>query len=166
VVGFFPYFFAEVKGRSMPALALVTLVLALSQAPQIQAAAIQAAKNSIARDMDKTLPPVTFEAWLQGLAGTQAVLQWSVTDCGEQTGNPALDRGRDIPMCAEVNVTLPGNRLLSLSLLVGSAGRGLTVGSLQFYSGAILDSDFKQTISIKTLAEVPRLVGALFPYRP
>lgn len=72
----------------MPALTLLTLVLALGQTPQIQAAAINAAKNSIARDMNKTLPQVTFEAWLQGLAGTQAVLNWSVTDCGEQTGNP------------------------------------------------------------------------------
>jgi hypothetical protein len=143
----------------MPAFALVTLALALSQTPQIQAAAIQAAKNSIARDMDKTLPPVTFEAWLQGLAGTQAVLKWSVTDCGEQTGDPALDLGRDIPMCAEVIVTLPGNRLLSLSLLVGSAGRGLTAGSVQLYSGAIMDRDFTPTASIKTLAEVPKLIG-------
>ena len=24
-------------------------------------------------------------------------MQWEVNDCGEQTGDPALDRGRDIP---------------------------------------------------------------------
>lgn len=143
----------------MPALALVALALALSQTPQIQAAAINAAKNSIARDLDKTLPQVTFEVWLQGLAGPQAVLTWSVTDCGEQTGNPALDRGRDFPMCAEVNVKLPGNRLLSLSLLAGSMGRGLTVVPLALHSGAIIEPQPKQITWIKTLAEVPKLIG-------
>ena len=143
----------------MPTLTLMALALALGQTPQIQATAINAAKNSIARDMDKTLPQVTFETWLQGLAGTQAVLTWSVTDCGEQSGNPALDRGRDFPMCAEVNVKLPGNRLLSLSLLAGSMGRGLTVVPLKLYSGAIIEPEPKQITWIKTLAEVPRLIG-------
>lgn len=143
----------------MPALTLLTLVLALGQTPQIQAAAINAAKNSIARDMNKTLPQVTFEAWLQGLAGTQAVLNWSVTDCGEQTGNPALDRGRDFPMCATVEVKLPGNRLLSLSLLAGSMGRGLSVGPLRWHSGAIIEPDAKPITWIKTLPDVSRLIG-------
>ena len=142
----------------MPTLAIVTLALALGQAPQMQTAAINAAKNSIVRDIDKTLPSVTFEAWLQELVGAQAILKWSVTDCGEQTGGPA-DRGRDFPMCATVDVNLPGNRMLSLSLLAGSMGRGLTAGPLALHSGAIIEPKAKPITWIKTLAEVPKLLG-------
>jgi hypothetical protein len=143
----------------MSSLALVVvLTVALGQTPQTQTAVINAAKNSIVRDMDKTLPPVRFEAWLQGIVGAQAAVDWRVTDCGEQTGGPA-DRGRDFPMCAEVNVNLPGNRMLSLSLLVGSRERGLTVGALALYSGAIVEPEPKPITWIKTLAEVPKLLG-------
>jgi len=46
----------------MHSLSFLVLALALSQTPQIQSAVINAAKNFIVRDMDKTLPPVTFEA--------------------------------------------------------------------------------------------------------
>lgn len=143
----------------MQSLFLVALALTVSQTPQVQAAAITAAKNAIARDVDNTLPPVKLEAWLRELVGTQAVLKWSVTDCGEQTGNPALDRGRDFPMCVEVNVNLPGNRLLSLSLLTGSMARGLAGGPLRLYSGAIIEPAPKPITWIKALAEVPKLIG-------
>jgi hypothetical protein len=142
----------------MHARSFVVLALALSQTLQIQTAAINAAKNSIAREMDKALPPMTFEAWLQRLVGAQTALEWRVTDCGEQTGGPA-DRGRDFPMCVEVSVKLPGNRLLSLSLLAGSVGRGLTVGSLPLYSGAIIEPKPKPITWIKALAEIPKLIG-------
>jgi hypothetical protein len=142
----------------MHAVTLGILAILVGQAPQTQTAAIKAAKTSIVRDMDKTLPQVTFEAWLQGLVGAKAVMKWEVTDCGEQTGTPA-DRGRDFPMCAEVDVTLPGNRQLSLSLLVGSMARGLTVGPLMLFSGAVIGPDRNQIAWIKTLADVPKLVG-------
>jgi hypothetical protein len=73
---------------------LVLVVLGAPQAPT-PAAAIRAAKNAVVQDMDKTLPRATFESWVQGLVGAEATLEWSTNDCGEQTGNPALDRGRD-----------------------------------------------------------------------
>jgi hypothetical protein len=138
-------------------LAIFAFTLALGQTPQ--ASAISAARNSIVRDMEKTLPAVKFEAWLQELVGRQTALEWGVTDCGEQTGDPATDRARDIPVCAEVNVKLPGDRLLSLSLLAGSRQRGLTVGSLTFSSGAIIEPKPKPITWIKTLAELPKLIG-------
>lgn len=139
------------------ALVVLALTVTVSQAPDT--AAISAAKNTIARDIDKTLPAVKFETWLQGLVGAPTPLTWGVTDCGEQTGNPSLDRGRDVPICVEVIATLAGSRRLVLSLLAGSRERGLTTGALALYSAAIIEPTPKPVAWIKTLAEIPRLIG-------
>jgi hypothetical protein len=107
-------------------LLLVPVVLGAAHQAPGQAAAISAAKNAIVQAIEKTLPRATFEAWVQGLVGAQAELKWSTNDCGEQTGNPALDRDLDFPICAEVQVAVARDRQLSLSLMVGSTRRGLT----------------------------------------
>ena len=140
-------------------LPFVLVVLgAAAQAPP-QAAAINAAKNAVVQDMEKTLPRATFEAWVQGLVGAQAGLKWSTNDCGEQTGNPALDRGRDFPICAEVQVAVAGGRQLSLSLTVGSTSRGLIVGPPTFHQGNISGPKGSEMIWIKRLSDVPKLIG-------
>ena len=136
---------------------LVVLGAAFQVPPQ--AAAISAAKNAVVQDMEKTLPRVTFEAWIQGLVGAEVALKWSTNDCGEQTGNPALDRGRDLPICAEVQVAVAGERQLSLSLMVGSTSRGLTVGPPMFRQGNISGPNGSEIISIEKLSDVPKLIG-------
>lgn len=143
----------------MNSLALVVLALAttVSQAPHT--AEINAAKNTIVRDIDKTLPAVRLETWLQGVVGAPTPLTWGVTDCGEQTGNPALDRGRDFPICVEVIANLAGSRRLVLSLLAGSRERGLTAGALALYSAAIIEPAPEPITWVKTLADVSKLIG-------
>lgn len=111
------------------------------------------------RDIEKTLPRATFEKWLQGLVGAKAALKWSTNDCGEQTGNPALDKGRDFPICAEVEVAVAGGRRLSLSLMVGTMRRGLTAGPPVFRLGNIARPNGSEMISIDKLADVPKLLG-------
>ena len=140
---------------------LLFVLVVLGAAPQAppQAAAISAAKNAVVQDMEKTLPRATFEAWVQGLVGAQAALKWSTNDCGEQTGNPALDKGRDFPICAEVQVAVAGDRQLSLSLMVGSTSRGLTVGPPMFRQGNISGPKGSEMISIEKLSDVPKLIG-------
>jgi hypothetical protein len=143
-------------------LSLFVLVLVLlGAAPQAptEAAAISAAKNAVVQNIEKALPRVTFEAWVQGMVGAQAALNWSTNDCGEQTGNPALDRGRDFPICAEVQVAMAGDRQLTLSLMVGSTSRGLTVGPPTFRQGRISGPKGSDRISIEKLSDVPKLIG-------
>ena len=123
-----------------------------------EAASINRAKGAIVREIEGALPSVPFETWLRGLVGAQAEMKWEVNDCGEQAGT-AADRGRDFPLCAEVQVGLTGNRRLSLSLLVGSMGRGLTLGPLMFYQGNIAGPVGAAMISIKKLSDVPTLLG-------
>jgi hypothetical protein len=140
-------------------LLFVPVVLGASPQAPSQAAAISVAKNAVVQDMEKTQPRETFEVWVQRLAGAPAALKWSTNDCGEQTGNPTLDKGRDLPICAEVQVALAGDRQLSLSLVVGSTSRGLTVGPPMFRQGNISGPQGSETFSIRRLSDVPKLIG-------
>lgn len=143
----------------MPIFLLVLVALALGQSGEMQATAIAAAKTAIAQDIDRTLPRVPFETWLRGVVGSgQAPMQWETNDCGEQTGGPA-DRARDFPMCAEVQARLSGNRRLSISLVVGTWGRGVTTSAPAFWSANISGPNASEIVWIKTLADIPSAIG-------
>ena len=139
----------------MFALLFVT-ALAIYQSPDSadDTRAINRAKNVIVQDLDKALPRITFEAWLRGLVAPKSQMTWEVNDCGEQTGSPA-DRDRDLPICVEVEVGLPGNRQLFLSLGVGSVRRGLA-GTPAFHHGALVGSNRTAIVGITTLSQVPQ----------
>jgi hypothetical protein len=139
---------------------LVILAIVLSQAsrPLPEAAAIVAAKKAIVRQIDPALPRTTFEAWLRGVTGPQAVTRWEVNDCGEQTGNPDVDRGLDLPVCAQAQVTLSGNRELYLLLAVGTSGKGVTTGPPRFFSAHLTESGGPPQ-RIKSLAQVPAAIA-------
>ena len=125
---------------------------------QPDAVVIQAAKRSNVQDIDPKLKKMTFELWLRSVVGTQPTMKWGVTDCGEQTGNPAIDRGRDFPMCAEVTVSLSEERELVLEVAMGTFNKGLTGEKPGLFFGVLKTGDKMQWI--KTLSEVPTvLVG-------
>jgi hypothetical protein len=132
-------------------------VLVLQVTPGARdAAAIQAAKSAIVRSMDSSLPSTSFEVWLRGVVGASVATKWEVNDCGEQTANPKQDQGRDFPMCAEVNVKISGQRMLSVSLAVGSLKAGVT-GRPGFWWAHIKSAD-GSVQWLKSLAAVPDAV--------
>lgn len=66
------------------------------------AAAIDTVKRLSVAVLDPALPPEPFERWLlRVLNGAAGQIAWEVNDCGEQTGDPAVDRARDLPICVE-----------------------------------------------------------------
>ena len=81
---------------------------------------IEAVRSMVAHEIDQLLPSISVETWLTGLLGSQARMQWEINDCGEQAGDPAVDRGRDFPKCAQVRAELPGRRTLVVALSAGS----------------------------------------------
>ncbi len=123
-----------------------------------EAAAIHSAKAAIVRSMDPSLLTTPFEAWLRDVAGGAAGASWSVNDCGEQTGDPKQDQGRDFPMCAEVEVALSGHRTLSVSLAVGRLKAG--VGGLPVFWSAHIRSADGLVQSIRSLAAIPDAIRA------
>lgn len=66
--------------------------------------AIRRAKSTPVSSLDNSLPKVSLEFFLNYESGG-ADIRWEVNDCGEQTGNPARDRGADTPMCVEADFT-------------------------------------------------------------
>jgi hypothetical protein len=120
------------------------------------AQAIALAKRTIVREIESALSAVSFEEWLRTTTGRPAS-SWGVNDCGEQTGNPDLDRGRDFPMCVESITPLTGDRTLIISLAVGTFKKGVGPGTPGLWSAFLIAADKKQR-EIKKLADVPAAI--------
>ena len=140
------------------------LVLALNS-PQAgsqarDAEAIEAAKNTSVRQIEPSLPDKAFAVWLRNLMGAQADIKWEVNDCGEQTGNPLLDKGRDFPMCVEAQVTLGEKRRLFVILSVGTFKTGVKSGPARFFYAVILEPDGSRNW-VKNLSGVPEAIKAI-----
>ncbi|MGD0201796.1 MAG: hypothetical protein ABSD27_13680 [Bryobacteraceae bacterium] len=143
---------------------VILFVLALNtpqSAPQARdAKAIEKAKHTNVHQIEPSLPNRAFAQWMRDLAGTQAEIKWGVNDCGEQTGNPALDKRRDLPMCVEAQVTPAGKRKFSVGLSVGTLHTGVKTGPAGFAYAVIIEPDgsLKWVKSLSRLREELRAV--------
>ena len=68
-----------------------------------ESSAIQRVKAVLVSTLDSNLPKVTLEFFLK-YEGGGAPIKWQVKDCGEQTGNPVSDHGRDPTVCVEADM--------------------------------------------------------------
>jgi hypothetical protein len=100
----------------------VCLCAQSSPADKREKAVIQRAKNLLVSSLDNSLPKVTLEFFLQYEAG-DAPIRWEVNDCGEETGNPTMDRGRDFPMCVEADFDV-NHQAVSVLVSVGTFKKG------------------------------------------
>jgi hypothetical protein len=124
------------------------------------ASAISAARQVVVQGIDSALPHVSFDEWLRSIVGSDAPTKWEVNDCGEQAGDPTRDRGRDFPICAEVQVDLGGQRELHVSLSVGTNKTG--VAGVPAFRSAYVRVATGPAEWIKGLAEIPsaiRIIG-------
>ncbi|HET7216222.1 MAG TPA: hypothetical protein VFL79_21720 [Terriglobia bacterium] len=121
------------------------------------AEAIAAAKHASAHRLDPSLPEKSLAQWLRDVAGPKAPIAWEVNDCGEQTGNPEADKGRDFPVCAEAQVALRGKRTLYVSFSVGTLKTGVRAGSVQF-AYAVIVPPAGPAKSISKLSQVPSAI--------
>lgn len=108
------------------------------------------AKKVNVRELDPALSQRSFEQWLDDIVGSAAQRRWEVNDCGEQTGG---GDSVDVPLCAEVAITLPGKRTLSISVVVGTSRKGRT-GRAEFWWAIVTESDRSQ-VWLKKLSAVP-----------
>lgn len=115
------------RGASLLATLLLVVVPASPQTAQQKSdrAALERAKSVLVSTLDRTLPRVSLEFFLSN-ESDGARIQWEVNDCGEQTGSPEANRGRDFPMCVEAEVFLKDQRSLNVSIVVGTFKKGLT----------------------------------------
>ena len=96
---------------------------------------VAGAKLRSAHDFDSTLPVQPIEEWLRVHLPLYQ-LSWGehITDCGEGTGS-ALDKERDMPLCAEIEIMDGPKAKGYLALLVGTQKRGLLQDGIGLYFG-------------------------------
>jgi hypothetical protein len=103
---------------------LLAAALALPAQPAVEKRAIQLARSARVSALERGLPRQRLDHWLATLLGP--AIQWEVNDCGEQSGNPAVDRARDMPMCVDAIAKLDGSRIAIVTLMMGTYGKGLS----------------------------------------
>jgi hypothetical protein len=107
------------------------LTLAVAHVPLARAEdpAIEALRGLGAARFDPSLPTLTLERWVAGALPKGATVAWEVNDCGEQTGDPALDAGRDFPTCVGATIDVP-SRARTIALLFDPASPAFVIGAL------------------------------------
>ncbi|MDH3975180.1 MAG: hypothetical protein OEV42_12940 [Deltaproteobacteria bacterium] len=117
---------------------------------------VQFAKALTARDYDDRLPSIPIEQWLSSTLPKNCVAYWNenITACGEQTGNPSIDRARDLPLCAAVELMSDYTLRGYLLLFVATEKKG-KIKKPSFYFGYIKSKN--KTIYIKKLGEIKKL---------
>lgn len=94
-------------------------------AQSIESEAIEFVKNININKLDSNLTSVTFEKWLQKIAGNKLKIGWELNDCGEQTGVPSIDSLRDIPMCVGVSAFLINEQKIWITIIIGTYKKGI-----------------------------------------
>jgi len=144
----------------MKTLATVIVAIIFFCVPEQSVAAndyVTFAKSLLARDYDSSLPAISIEQWLESILprGTGIVWGNNETDCGEQTGDPSIDKERDMPLCVEVTLVQENRTVGYLSLFVGTDKKGKLKNSAGLYYGFIKEGE--KTIDLKNLRELKKL---------
>jgi hypothetical protein len=115
------------------------------------------AKSLQAKDYDSNLRPMPVEQWFKSVLPHGIIAVWNpnITDCGEQTGNPAIDRTRDMPMCAEIELKKNSRLVGYLFLVIGSEKKGKLKEDAGLYYGYIKKNE--KEVNLKKLGDLSKI---------
>lgn len=133
-----------------------------SPADKAEQSTIAQAKKIQVSSIDARLPKVSLEFFLS-YESEGSPITWEVNDCGEQSGNPSVDQGRNFPTCVEADFDVH-HRSVSIVIAVGTSKEGErdTPG---FFSGSITDAD-GTSHAIQRLGDLPARLRRYFPRQP
>ena len=123
---------------------------------------IAQAKKIEVSSLDARLPKVTLEFFLN-YESEGSPIRWEVNDCGEQTGNPSTDQGRNFPVCVEADFDVH-HRSVSVVIAVGTSNQG-EQGAPALFSGTITDRS-GTTHSFRRLGDLPAQLRRRFLRQP
>lgn len=101
-----------------------------------ESAAIKYVQEISVTTIDSGYVSSDFQTWLKKTIGKNARITWELNDCGEQTGNPAIDRERNIPYCVGAYAELPDGRRVGVLILVNTQTKG-KLGKPSFYDAYV-----------------------------
>jgi hypothetical protein len=123
---------------------------------------IQHAKSLLVSSLDRSLPKVSLEYFLKYESGGAAI-HWEVNDCGEQTGDPAVDQDRDFPICVEADFDV-NHRSVTLFIAVGTIKNGV-LGTPALFSATITEPG-RDVKSLHQLGDLPKELHRPLPRSP
>ena len=125
--------------------------------PALEKRAIERARRLPVAQLQPGLPKQELAKWISRAVGPEVTVRWEVNDCGESSGDPRIDRARDMPMCAAATADLPGGWVAIVSVVMGTFGKG--IGTPQLHSVNLgKDSRFE---SITRLGDLPGRIQAI-----
>ncbi len=139
--------------RASTIVALILLLGGPTYSQITQEDAIDLLEQYPAARLDSLLPKTAFLSWFRGIVESTATITWEINDCGEQTGVPAIDQERDIPVCFEISALLSDRRIVGVAIAVGTEKKGLS-GAPAVYN--IYIDTGKGTQYIKRLRDLPQ----------
>lgn len=113
---------------------------------------LAAAKSTLASQVEPGLADETIDVWLAGVIGQQVPTVWGINDCGEQTGDPAVDKERDLPICGELEATLAPDRSVYLYFSLGTQSLGVLEGRDLWFVGILEPENTLTFESLSALA--------------
>lgn len=133
-----------------------------SPADQAEQSTIADTKKIQVSRIDARLPKVSLEFFLS-YESEGSPIRWEVTDCGEQTGNPSADQGRNFPTCVEADFEVH-HRSVSVVIAVGTSNPR-DRDAPAFFSGTITDPD-GTSHAMRRLGDLPAQLRRFFPRHP
>ena len=143
-------------------LLLSSCLWAQSSTDKAEQPLIAHAKKIPASAIDARLPKVTLEFFLS-YESEGSPIRWELNDCGEQTGNPAVDQGRNFPICVEADFDVH-HRSVNIVIALGTSN-GESQKAPGFFSGSITNPD-GSSHAIQRLGDLPAQLRRYFPRQP
>src|SRR5262245_3504150 len=145
--------------KSLIATAFIGFLIAISpqasaQTPLTEIQAVLHAQNTIATQLDPSLPNRPFGRWFDQVVGDEAGVTWQLRDCGDQKETGATGN-RDIPACVEVTAMFPNERMIVVMATVGTFNKGI-IGKprIQF----IVVEEYGHLKELKKLSGLPAVL--------
>lgn len=115
-------------------------------------AAIERVKTTKVSSLDRGLPKVTLEFFLN-YEGEGAPIHWRISNCGQLNGNRLIDSEQAPAICVEAEIDLKEDRSATIVVSVGTPKTG-PVGVPTFFSATITDPD-GTTHAVRHLSDLP-----------
>lgn len=145
--------------KSLIATAFIGFLIAISpqasaQTPLTESQAVLHAQNTIATQLDPSLPNRPFGRWFDQVVGDEAGVTWQLRDCGDQKETGATGN-RDIPACVEITAMFPNERMIVVMATVGTFNKGI-IGKprIQF----IVVEEYGHLKELKRLSGLPAVL--------
>jgi hypothetical protein len=137
-------------------LLLIIMNLCIQHTARAEDRFVSFAKSLNANDYDKMLPAQPVGQWLKAHLPDNYKAVWAsrITDCGEGIGGPS-DRERDMPLCAEIEISTGDKSKGALMLFVGTERLGMLREGAGVYFGYVEYGD--AVFNIRNLGDLLKI---------